>query len=113
VLEEDLEGGAHGAALSKGKRPYDEVRGERRVRDRDYAARPFTTGRIHAVVLVSFPQSEGEGFQEGLWEGVRDVVSLCLSPQFGEIEVFPARAQPVAWENTRVSTCGLSIKLDG
>ena len=69
-----MEGGTHGAALSKGKGPYDEVRGERRFRDRDYAARPFTMGRICAVVLVSFPQSEGEGFQEGFWEGIRNVV---------------------------------------
>jgi len=62
VLEEYLEGGTHGAALSKGKGPYDKVRGERGLRDQDYAACPLATGRIRVVILVSFPQSEGESF---------------------------------------------------
>jgi len=60
VLKKKLESGAHGAALSKGERPYDQVGGDRRLRDRDYAARPLATGRIRAVILVCFPQPEGE-----------------------------------------------------
>ena len=74
MLEEDLEGGAHGAALSKGERPYDQIGRERRLRDRDYAARPFATGRICTVILVCFPQSEREGLQEGSQGRVRDVL---------------------------------------
>jgi len=74
VLKENLEGGAHGVTLSKGKGPNDKFRGERGLRDWDYAACPFATGQIHMVILVSLPQSEGEGFQEGFREGIRDVV---------------------------------------
>jgi len=74
MLEKDLESSAHGATLSKRERPYDKVRRCRGVRNRDYAARPFTTGRIRTVILVCLPQSEGEGLQGGLWGGVRNVV---------------------------------------
>jgi len=113
MLEEDLEGSTHGTALSKGEGPYDQVRGERGLRDWDYAARPLTMGRIRMVVLVGFPQTEGEGFQEGFWEGCGDMVRLCFGLQLGKVEVFTVGAQPIAWEDSGVSACGLSIKLDG
>jgi len=112
VLEKDLEGGAHGATLSKGEGPYNQVGGERGLRDQDYAARPLATGQIRTVVLVSFPQSKGKGFQEGAWECVGDKERLCFNLQLSKVEVFPAGAQPIAWEDSGVSACGLSIKLD-
>jgi len=65
------------------------------------------------VILVSFPQSEGEGFQEGLWEGIGDMVGLCFGLQLGEVEVLPMRAWPIAGEEAGVGARGLSIKLDG
>ena len=40
------------SALSKGKRPNDKIRGERGLRDWDYATCPFAMGRIRMVVLV-------------------------------------------------------------
>ena len=113
VLEKDLEGGAHGVALSKGERPYNEVGGDRRLRDRDYAAHPLAMGRIHMVILVCFPQLEGEGLQEGLRGFIRDVVCLGFDSQFCEVVVLAMGAGPVTREETGVSACGLSIKLDG
>jgi len=65
------------------------------------------------AVLVSFPQSEGEGFQKGFWEGVGDVVGLRFNTQLGKIEVFAVRTWPIAGEYSGVGVCGLSIKLDG
>ena len=41
------------------------------------------------------------------------MVHLGLGLQFGKVEIFAARSGPVAWEDTGVGTCGLSIKLDG
>ena len=113
MLEEYLEGSTHGAALPQREGPYNQVRGERGLRDRDYAARPLATGWIRTVVLVNLPQSEWEGLQKGFGEGVGDVVRLCLGAQLSEVEVFPTRAWPIAWEDSGISACGLSIKLDG
>jgi len=113
VLEENLESGAHGAALSKRERPYDEVRGGGGFRNRDYAARPLATGRIRAVVLVCLPQSEWEGLQERRGCNIRELVRLGFDSQFSEVIVLAPRAGPVAGEQAGVSTCGLSIKLDG
>jgi len=70
-------------------------------------------GRIRTVILVSFPQAEGKGFQEGFREGVRDTMGLGFGLQLSEIEVLSAWAQPIAGEDTGVGACGLSIKLDG
>jgi len=113
VLKEDLEGGAHGAALSKRERPYDKVRGGGGLRNRDYAARPFAEGQIRVVVLVYLPQSEWEGLQEGWGRNVREPVQLSFNSQFSEVIVLALRTGPVAWEETGVGACGLSIKLDG
>jgi len=41
------------------------------------------------------------------------VVLLGVGSQFSKVEVLAARSWPVAWEDTGVSVCGLSIKLDG
>jgi len=70
-------------------------------------------GRIRTVVLVSFPQAEGEGLQEGFREGVRDMVRLGFGAQLGKVEVLAAQAWPVAWEESGVGACRLSIKLNG
>jgi len=40
------------------------------------------------------------------------MVRLRVRSQFGKVEVFPAGARPVAWEDAGVGVCGLSIKLD-
>jgi len=61
MLEEDLKSSGHGVVLSKRQGPDDKIRREGRFRNRDYAACPFTMGRIRAVILVDLPQPEGEG----------------------------------------------------
>ena len=55
VFEEYLEGGCHGAPLSKGKGANNKIGGERGLRNQDYATRPFATGRIRMVILVRLP----------------------------------------------------------
>ena len=113
VLEEDLEGSRHGLLLSKGQGAYDEVSRGGGFRNRDYAARPFASGWIRAVLLVFPPEVEGEGLQRGFRKGIGEVGGLCFSAEFCKVEVFPSRTQPVVSEDTGVSACGLSIKLDG
>jgi len=41
------------------------------------------------------------------------MVRLRIGSQFSKVEVFPAWARPITWENSGVGACGLSIKLDG
>jgi len=113
MLEEDLEGSQHGSSLSKGQGAYDEVSRGGGFWNWDYAARPFASGRIRAVLLIFPPEAEGEGLQRGFRKGVGEVGGLCFSAEFCKVKVFPSRARPVASEDTGVSTCGLSIKLDG
>jgi len=62
VKEEHLKDRRHSASLTQGQSPDNQIRGERRGGNRDYAARPFTTGQIRTVLLVLTPETEGEGF---------------------------------------------------
>ena len=98
MLKENLESGAHGAALPKREGLYDEFRRGGGLRNRDYAACPFATRRIRAVVLVSLPQSKWEGLQGGLGGSVREPMQLGFNTQFGEIKVLASRTGPIAWE---------------
>jgi len=43
---------------------------------------------------------------------VGDVMKLCLSLEFGKVEVFTTGARPTCCENAGVCPCRLSIKLD-
>ena len=38
---------------------------------------------------------------------------MCLSAEFGKVEVLSLQTWPIACENAGISACGLSIKLNG
>jgi len=113
VLEKQLKNSRHGASLSEREGAQDEVRWDRRLRNRDYAARPLAPGQIHTVLLLGLPKTEGEGFQGGGWEVLREVDKLGLGMQFSEVEVFTLWTGPIGCECAWVCPGRLSIKLDG